>query len=118
MNVSIFIMMSITIIGIIVISGSQQTAYAEDDEEGVKYNGIDDWVGGITPEEDSDADRESDLLYLELCDYYGGDWKEFDREDSWYDGDCKFKDKEQKEDYIKALCDYHEEEIPAICKQK
>lgn len=102
----------------IAILESQQTAYAEDDEEGVEYNGIDDWVGGITPEEDSDADRESDLLYLELCDYYGGDWKEFDREDSWYDGDCKFKDKEQKEDFIKALCDYHGEDIQAICKQK
>ncbi len=78
----------------------------------------DEWVGGITPDEDPDAEKESDLSYGELCDYYGGNWNEFDRVDSWYDGDCKFKDKEAKADYEDALCDYHSKENPEICKEE
>jgi hypothetical protein len=75
----------------------------------------DDWVGGITPDEDPDAEKESDLSYGELCDYYGGKWKKFDRKDSWYDGDCQFKGKEAREDYKDVLCNYHSKDIPEIC---
>ena len=77
----------------------------------------DKWVGGITPDEDPDAEKESDLSYGELCDYYGGNWTEFDREASWYDGECKFKDKEMRADYEHALCDYHTKENPEICME-
>jgi hypothetical protein len=59
----------------------------------------DHWLGGVTPDEDPDADKESDLGYNELCDYNGGKWK---------DNKCEFDDDDKEKKYENKLFAYHD----------
>ena len=59
----------------------------------------DHWIGGVTPDEFVDADRESDLLYGELCTYNDGKWK---------NNKCEFDDDADELKYEKKLEAYHD----------